>query len=107
VFHRGRGNPRCRYDGRGDAFGGTFIARRLKGDDYETAARIASRVAAKTCEAWGSWAGISELPSHDGTVAQEYRVRGALAVPPAATPSACLTRSSPIPLAHGNDVGPP
>jgi ADP-ribosylglycohydrolase/sugar/nucleoside kinase (ribokinase family) len=65
--------------GAGDAFGGTFIARRLKGDDYETAARIASRVAAKTCEAWGSWAGFSELPSHDGTVAQEHRVRGALA----------------------------
>lgn len=65
--------------GAGDTFSGVFIASRMKGEEALAAARSAAQVAARACEGWGAWAGVTGPSGARLADAQEQRVRGALA----------------------------
>jgi len=65
--------------GAGDTFGGTFLARRLRGDAVESAGAAAAAAAARTCEGWGAWSSFGGPPVTTPNVERAARVRGALA----------------------------
>ncbi len=65
--------------GAGDSFGGTFLARRLRGDAVESAAAAAAAAAARTCEGWGAWSGFVEPLATTPKAERAARIRGALA----------------------------
>jgi ADP-ribosylglycohydrolase/sugar/nucleoside kinase (ribokinase family) len=65
--------------GAGDAFGGTFLARRLLGDTVAAAGLAAATVAARTCEGWGAWSGFTAGSATPASTERAARVRGALA----------------------------
>ena len=66
--------------GAGDTFGGVFIACRLNGAGYEAAAAAATASAARACEGWGAWVGVTgQATIRAADVASDARVRGALA----------------------------
>ena len=65
--------------GAGDSFGGTFLARRLKGDTVQAAGAAAAEIAARSCEGWGAWSGFRTPSAPAAAVERAARVRGALA----------------------------
>jgi ADP-ribosylglycohydrolase/sugar/nucleoside kinase (ribokinase family) len=65
--------------GAGDTFGGVFVACRMKGADASSAARTAAEAAARTCEAWGAWAGVRGSTIAPLAEDAAKRVAGALA----------------------------
>ena len=65
--------------GAGDTFGGTFLARRLRGDSVAAAGEVAAMRAAQACAAWGASAAFDVQPVVSGAGDRLARVRGALA----------------------------
>src|ERR1700722_2941223 len=65
--------------GAGDAFGGTFLARRLLGDTVAAAGLAAATVAAGTGEGGGAWSGFTAPSAPPASTERAARVRGALA----------------------------
>lgn len=64
--------------GAGDVFAATVLGELLKGADHVSAAKSASRAAAKNCQFWGAWRAMSDnLVCENVTV--QSRLRGALA----------------------------
>lgn len=64
--------------GAGDTFGGTFLARLLKGDGVAEAGASAAKAGARACEGWGAWAAFAPSTVARSTASRDERVRGAL-----------------------------
>ncbi|MFT3820781.1 MAG: PfkB family carbohydrate kinase [Rubrivivax sp.] len=65
--------------GAGDTFGGTLLARRLRGDSIAAAGEVAAMRAARACAGWGASAAFDVQPSVARAGDRPERVRGALA----------------------------